>query len=101
MNLGCPCHTDCISGCEGCENPICNCKVSFWNKFSRKFVEIISKDYQDDATWQTCTQSKCPVLTNCIFGCDSDECILECVREFKMVHEDCPCEVSFPQQSTS
>ena len=51
------------------------------------------KGYQDDAAWQTCTQSKCPVLTTCIFGCDSDECLLECVREFKKVHEDCPCEV--------
>jgi len=75
----CPCHTDCIAGCEGCENPICNCK-----------------DYQDDASWQTCTQSKCPILTNCIFGCDSDDCILECVRQFKTVHEDCPCQANCP-----
>ena len=51
------------------------------------------QDYQDDATWQTCTQFKCPVLTNCIFGCDSDECLLDCVREYKTAHEDCPCEV--------
>ena len=25
----CPCHTDCIKGCEGCPNPICYCNVSF------------------------------------------------------------------------
>ena len=25
----CPCHTDCIQGCEGCPNPICYCNVSF------------------------------------------------------------------------
>ena len=24
---GCPCHADCVEGCEKCENPICNCKV--------------------------------------------------------------------------
>ena len=24
----CPCHTDCIDGCQGCENPICFCNVS-------------------------------------------------------------------------
>ena len=26
----CPCHTDCIEGCQGCENPICYCNVSLW-----------------------------------------------------------------------
>ena len=26
----CPCHTDCIDGCQGCENPICYCNVSLW-----------------------------------------------------------------------
>ena len=62
--------------------------------FLSKNVSNCFKDYEDDASWQTCTQSKCPFLTNCIFGCDSDECILECVRQFKKVHEDCPCEVS-------
>ena len=25
----CPCHTDCIDGCHGCENPICFCNVSY------------------------------------------------------------------------
>ena len=25
----CPCHTDCIKGCEGCPNPICYCNVSY------------------------------------------------------------------------
>ena len=27
----CPCHTDCIKGCEGCLNPICYCNVSCFN----------------------------------------------------------------------
>ena len=26
--LACPCHTDCIDGCQGCDNPICFCNVS-------------------------------------------------------------------------
>ena len=26
----CPCHTDCLEGCNGCENPICFCNVSEW-----------------------------------------------------------------------
>ena len=26
--LACPCHTDCLTGCNGCENPICYCNVS-------------------------------------------------------------------------
>ena len=25
----CPCHTDCINGCDGCQNPICFCQVRF------------------------------------------------------------------------
>ena len=26
--LACPCHTDCIDGCQGCDNPVCFCNVS-------------------------------------------------------------------------
>ena len=26
--LVCPCHTDCIDGCVGCQNPVCFCNVS-------------------------------------------------------------------------
>ena len=35
--LACPCHTDCIDGCQGCENPICFCNVSQQVKITNKW----------------------------------------------------------------
>ena len=43
--------------------------------------------------WQKCTQSKCPDLTNCIFECSDDSCLLNCIKVFKENHVSCPCEV--------
>ena len=42
----CPCHTDCIKGCDGCSNPICSCNVSFFltsNQFSNISFRISPK----------------------------------------------------------
>lgn len=49
----------------------------------------------ESVDWQNCTNSKCPSLTACIFGCDDDNCLLACIKEFKEQHVDCPCEVDF------
>ena len=51
------------------------------------------KGYAETEEWKTCTQSKCPILTSCIFRCETDECLLGCISDFKKEHQFCPCEV--------
>ena len=32
----CPCEINCLDGCDGCDNPVCDCQVSFiWFQFMR------------------------------------------------------------------
>ena len=99
FNVGCPCHTDCISGCDECSNPICNCKVLKYRQLCFDLTLNVwdswgyFQNYEDSTDWQTCTQSQCPDLTNCIMSCDDDLCILDCVRVFKEKQVNCPCEV--------
>ena len=38
--LACPCHTDCIDGCQGCDNPVCFCNVSRNNQY--RTVNVIN-----------------------------------------------------------
>ena len=56
------------------------------------FAFIEDANLQND--WQKCTNKMCPMLTNCILDCDSKDCKMECIENFELEHQNCPCEVN-------
>ena len=88
----CPCHIDCIDGCNGCENPICFCDVS-WNY---QFISMlfVFKDDSNADNQEACFTKNSKTLGQCILDCnDESTCEAACVSAFKNDHSECPCQV--------
>lgn len=78
----CPCHTDCIAGCEGCGNPICVCNGD--NEFQQENLNA-------------CISQNEKFLGDCILKCNSDaECKNDCVTQFENNYSECPCQEKCP-----
>ena len=92
MYSACPCHTDCIDGCQGCDNPICFCNVSpelSINSGIHVFKDDLNADNKD-----ACLDKTSRTLGQCILDCKDDiSCETDCVSAFKDNHSECPCQV--------
>ena len=94
--LACPCHTDCIDGCKGCDNPICVCNVSqnFDSILAKLEKSILFQDDSNDDNLDACLSKTSKTLGQCILDCDNDSsCETACVSAFKDEHSECPCQV--------
>ena len=61
----CPCESECIDGCDGCDNPVCECK-----------------DKRENAPWNSCIDSNSIKLGRCMYDCNNDiDCEAECTQE--------------------
>ena len=89
--LACPCHTDCIDGCQRCENPICFCNVS--ENIDLLFI-INFKDDSNADNQEACLDKTSKTIGQCILDCkDDSNCETTCVQIFKNEHSECPCQV--------
>ena len=74
--LACPCESECIDGCEGCHNPVCQCK-----------------EKRENPEWNSCIDSNSIKLGRCMYDCNDDlECETDCTQQFKSRQQNCPCE---------
>ena len=112
----CPCHTDCIQGCEGCPNPICYCNVSFDLISLFGIFCCIKNTFQDvskDENLKACKDELSLELGNCFFECESKNqtsyfqrfssydyasegctaCEERCKEDFENGFLNCPCQV--------
>ena len=88
----CPCHTDCIDGCKGCDNPICFCNVSKNYKIYTSL--LVFKDDSNADNQKACLDKTSKTLGQCILDCKDDStCETTCVSTFKSEHSECPCQV--------
>ena len=96
IHLACPCHIDCIDGCNGCDNPICFCNVSqnFNSLLSKLEKLVIFQDDTNEDNLDACLSKTSKTLGQCILDCDNDSsCETACVSAFKDEHSECPCQV--------
>ena len=61
------------------------------------FHRIQDRYFQDvtlNENWNNCMDGNGQSLARCIYNCEDDEsCETDCVRQFKVKTDDCPCEV--------
>ena len=94
FNSGCPCDTDCPSGCDGCKNSICECSVSSQPIIPESDLTVVFQDVTENSNWNKCLDSNGMSLARCIYHCkDNVDCEDACVAQFKDHTTDCPCEV--------
>ena len=59
-----------------------------------KALIIISQDVTKNENWNSCLDMKGKSLARCIYDCKDDAaCETDCVGQFKVQTDDCPCEV--------
>ena len=58
-------------------------------------VDLYFQDVTQNENWNNCLDTNGQSLARCIYNCKDDEsCEADCVGQFKVKTDDCPCEVS-------
>ena len=99
-HLDCPCELNCLDGCDECDNPVCDCEVSFGSFFFTdslgETLNNIIKVVEENPDWNRCIDDNSLKLGRCVYACENnEECEDDCLSRFKSRQLNCPCEVSY------